>query len=311
MQIFLPLEKFDRDERMVYGYATTEARDSQGEIVTRAAIEAALPAYMEFANVREMHQLSAVGVVKSADLDGKGLRLQAKVVDDDAWTKVKEGVYKGLSIGGRVTQRDAVNKALITGVELTEISLVDRPANPEALIDAYKAAGADFAKLGARNSQADLERIQAVHDTAVALGANCPGHPDDEDADDDADDQDDDQDDTGEQDDDADQDDDGDQDDDADDENDGDTLNAVAGARGTVLAKLTRLSSRIEALSRRVETQASLLQKLADEPAPPKYASVHAVEKSADGAASPKDEPQTVLDAIKKSHRNPLRLGIG
>jgi HK97 family phage prohead protease len=307
MQIFLPLEKFDRDERMVYGYATTEARDSQGEIVTRAAIEAALPAYMEFANVREMHQLSAVGVVKSADLDGKGLRLQAKVVDDDAWAKVKEGVYKGLSIGGRVTQRDAMNKALITGVELTEISLVDRPANPEALIDAFKAAGAEgLGKIGARNSAADLARIQSVHDTAVALGANCPGHPDDED--DDADDQDDDN-----QDDDAEQ---GDRDDtdtgdDEDDGEDDDTLNAVAGARHDVLAKLTRLSSRIEALSRRVETQASLLQKIADQPAPPKYMAAHAVEKSADGAASPKDEPQTVLDAIKKSHRNPLRLGIG
>ena len=101
-----------------------------------------------------------------------------------------------------------------------------------------------------------------------------------------------------------------------DDDEDSDTLNAVAhpdqgGARRNVLAKLTRLSSRIETLSRRVETQASLLQKLADEPAPPKYAAARAVEKSADGAAVAKDEPQTVLDAIKKSHRNPLRLGIG
>ena len=81
------------------------------------------------------------------------------MVDDDAWAKVKEGVYKGLSIGGRVTARDAINKALITGVELTEISLVDRPANPEALIDPYKAAGVP--KIGARNSAPPIfERIQ-------------------------------------------------------------------------------------------------------------------------------------------------------
>ncbi len=73
MEVFLPLEKFDSEQRLVYGYASTEARDSQGEIVTRAAIEARcplmLPAYMEYANIREMHQLSAVGVVKSAGLD--------------------------------------------------------------------------------------------------------------------------------------------------------------------------------------------------------------------------------------------------
>ena len=42
MEVFLPLEKIDREQRLVYGYASTEARDSQGEIVTRAAIEAAL-----------------------------------------------------------------------------------------------------------------------------------------------------------------------------------------------------------------------------------------------------------------------------
>jgi HK97 family phage prohead protease len=306
MQIFLPLEKLDREQRMVYGYASTEARDSQGEIVTRAAIEAALPAYMEFANIREMHQLSAVGVVKSADLDDKGLRLSAKVVDDDAWAKVKEGVYKGLSIGGRVTKRDAVNKAVITGVNLTEISLVDRPANPEALIDAYKAAGAeDVGKVGARNSQADLARIQNVHDTAVALGANCPGE-------DDADDQgDDDNDNTGDETD-TENDDDGTGDNDDVDGDDSDVMAAVAGARGSMLTKLVRLGARIEALTKQVENQARLLQKIADAPAPPKYVTARAVEKFEDGAAAKAaDEPKTVLDAIKKSHRHPIRLGLG
>lgn len=300
MQIFLPLAKFDAEQRMVYGYASTEARDSQGEIVTRAAIEAALPAYMQFANMREMHQLSAVGVVKSADLDDKGLRLGAKVVDDEAWAKVKEGVYKGLSIGGRVTQRDPLNKSVITGVELTEISLVDRPANPEALIDAYKAAGAaDVAeaveKIGARNSAADLERIQSVHDTAVALGANCPGHASDgsdSDADDDIDDN---------------------VDGDSEDEGaDDDTVTAVIGARGDMLAKLARLGSRIEALGKRIDEQANLLQKLAAEPAPPKYVTARAIAKAEDGAPpAEEDAPKTPLDAIKKSHRNPIRLSLG
>lgn len=282
MQIFLPLEKFDAEQRMVVGYASTEARDSQGEIVTRAAIEAALPAYMEFANIREMHQLSAVGVVKSADLDDKGLRLSAKVVDDDAWAKVKEGVYKGLSIGGRVTSRDALDKTIITGVALHEISLVDRPANPEALIEAYKAAGTEeAAKVGARNSQADLERIQAIHDQAAALGANCPGHAS------------------------------GDADDDDDGDNDDDAMAAVAGARGGMLAKLARLSSRIETLTKRVAEQAQLIEKLAAEPAAPKYATARAIEKSADGAPAADDKPQTALDAIKSSHRHPLRLSLG
>ena len=54
-------------------------------------------------------------------------------------TKVKTGVYKGFSIGGSVTARDELNKSQITGLKLTEISLVDRPANPDAVFTCYKA----------------------------------------------------------------------------------------------------------------------------------------------------------------------------
>ena len=140
MKLFAEITKIDRERRMVFGYASTEALDSQGEVVRKEAIEAALPDYMRFANIREMHQPSAVGVAKEAAIDDKGLYLAARIVDDEAWRKVTEGVYKGFSIGGRVTDRDRAQKHVITGVELMEISLVDRPANPEAVIELYKAA---------------------------------------------------------------------------------------------------------------------------------------------------------------------------
>lgn len=297
MKIFVPIAKIDDEQRLVYGYATTEALDAQGEVVKHAAIEAALPAYMRYANIREMHQLSAVGVAEAADLDEKGLYLKAKVVDDEAWAKVKAGVYKGFSIGGRVTGRDADDRKLITGVELHEISLVDRPANPEAMIDAFKIWGGPVEKIGARNSQADLERIQCVHDTAVELGASCAATHDetsDDDADDDTDDGMDDHMDDGVSDDD-------------------DNLAAVAKRvpRRAMLAKLARISDRMASLAKIVEAQGRLLQRLAEEPAPPKYMNLRAVEKADDGRAAPAEEaPRTALDAIKKAHRNPIRLGL-
>lgn len=138
LHLFLPLQKIDREACEVFGYASTEAEDSQGEIVRRAALEAALPAYMRFANIREMHLPSAVGVAKEAAVDETGLYLKARIVDEEAWRKVKEGVYKGFSIGGAVTARDPADPRIITGVELTEISLVDRPANPEAVFAVWK-----------------------------------------------------------------------------------------------------------------------------------------------------------------------------
>ncbi len=281
MKVFLPIHKIDQAQRMVFGYATTEALDAHGEVVKRAAIEAALPDYMRFANIREMHQLSAVGVAKEADLDDKGLHLAAKVVDDDAWAKVREGVYKGFSIGGRVTTRDPADRTIITGIELHEISLVDRPANPQALIETYKVWDREAAeKMGARNSRADLALIQAVHDHAVALGASCPGA------------------------------------DDAPDDNDAEDIEDAAAtdnlAKRAVLVKLARISDRMAALAQTVAEQGRLLRRLADEPAPPKHASARAIEKSRDGAFEAEDAgPETALDAIKKAHRNPIRLGLG
>lgn len=279
MRIFVPLAKFDEERRLAIGYASTPTLDSQGEIVKREAVEAALPDYMRFANVREMHQPSAVGIAQAADVDDKGLRIAAKVVDDDAWEKVKQRVYKGFSIGGRVTARDPKDQRVITGLELTEISLVDRPANPEAIIDVYKVAA--LAKEGRRNSAADLDRIQRVHDTSVELGAACTHAPA---ATDDA-------------------------------EPDADDNPAEGGAKaapGGDLAKHASLAERLDALAREVAAQRTLLAKLAAEPAPPKYQSAaRVVDKSEDGVAKrADDEPKTALEAIRKAHRNPIRVGF-
>jgi HK97 family phage prohead protease len=175
MRLYAPIAKIDEAQHMVFGYASTEALDSQGEIVKREALEAALPDYMRFANIREMHQPSAIGVATEAEMDERGLYLAARIVDPVAWEKVTAGVYKGFSIGGSVVQRDTAQKHVITGVQLSEISLVDRPANPEAVFTMYKADDGGLAKAGARNSAADLSTIQAIHDQAVSLGASCDG----------------------------------------------------------------------------------------------------------------------------------------
>lgn len=134
---FLPLAKVDAKTRTVSGYASTPALDLDGEIVSLDAIKKALPGYWEYRNVREMHTNSAVGVGKEANIDEKGLFLTAKIVDDAAWQKVVEGVYKGFSIGGR---KLAKNGNVITEIDWIETSIVDRPANPECKFDVAKRA---------------------------------------------------------------------------------------------------------------------------------------------------------------------------
>lgn len=173
MRLYGTLTKIDKEQRIVSGYASTEAIDAAGEIVLKSAVEAALDDYLEYGNVREMHQLSAVGTAEEASVDDRGLYLAAKIVDDVAWGKVTSGVYKGFSIGGKTLARDPDNKKIITKILLTEISLVDRPSNPEARFDVWKAAGlhdvGELAKRLADRDSAITELADGVERTTAKV----------------------------------------------------------------------------------------------------------------------------------------------
>lgn len=150
MEMFANISKVDEEKRMVFGYATTDRVDSQNEIVDRDATANALEEYKEWRNVREMHQPSAVGVAPVLELTQKGLWVGAKVIDDSAWEKVKTGVYKGFSIGGKrlehkvdVVKGNEIPVTRITKYRLNEISLVDRPANFDAKFQMVKRDNSD------------------------------------------------------------------------------------------------------------------------------------------------------------------------
>lgn len=128
--------KNDDGTIVVTGYASSGAVDSDGEVITPEAMKAAIPDYMKFGAVREMHGKSAAGTALEAEVQEDGrTSFSALVVDPIAIKKVESKVYKGFSIGGKVLDRDGDT---ITGLKLIEVSLVDRPANPEALITMYK-----------------------------------------------------------------------------------------------------------------------------------------------------------------------------
>ena len=134
------VEELDDGTIRVFGIASTGARDEAGETVSPEAIKAALPDYLAFGAVREMHQLSAAGTTLGAEVDEDGVtRIETHIVDPVAIRKVRAGVYKGFSIGGKVLARDPDDRSRITALKLNEISLVDRPCNPEAVIDLWKA----------------------------------------------------------------------------------------------------------------------------------------------------------------------------
>jgi hypothetical protein len=206
LALFVPFDpdaiaKAEGDEQIIIGYASTPELDQQGgvwkgqrydgDIVEPAAIQAALDDYMQWANIREMHRAdSAVGTVLKAAMEPDGrLKIWVRVVDAEAWKKVKEGVYKGFSIGGKLL--DAIIRRLPDGrvarrivkLLMHEISLVDRPANPGAAFLVVKGIAmppedtqaalaelATFAKAAAADPLKATAQLQAIRDEAELAG---------------------------------------------------------------------------------------------------------------------------------------------
>lgn len=137
----LKTEEQDDGTIKVYGIASTGSRDGANEIVAPEAMKAALPDYSKFPSLREMHDAQkAAGTVLEAYVDDDGAtQISAHVVDPIAVKKVQTGVYKGFSIGGKVLARDTQDRSIIKGLRLIEISLVDTPCNPDAVLTMWKA----------------------------------------------------------------------------------------------------------------------------------------------------------------------------
>jgi hypothetical protein len=152
LDLFLPLAKVDLDRRLVTGVATAETPDRSGEIFDYASSKpnfekwsaeaAAASGGKSLGAVRVMHTAVAAGKLTDIafDDDAKRITVCAKIVDDDEWRKVQEGVYTGFSQGGRYVKRwaDPDTGLIRYTAEPHEISLVDLPCVPDATFDVVK-----------------------------------------------------------------------------------------------------------------------------------------------------------------------------
>jgi HK97 family phage prohead protease len=150
ISVGVTFEKVDVEKRTVSGFATLDNIDAHGEIIdSRASIEA----FKKFrGGLREMHTNNAVGTVvkfeeakKYSDEEEKlytGVYITARVSKgaQDTWEKVLDGTYKGFSIGGKIKKKelekseDGKVRNVIKDYDLLEVSLVDNPANPLAMV---------------------------------------------------------------------------------------------------------------------------------------------------------------------------------
>jgi hypothetical protein len=138
-----PFRKVDEAKREVWGIVTEQKPDADLEVCD---FEKSLPYYQQWVdaakgrtdgvscgNLREMHQLSAVGKCIGYDFrtGDKQIIMGFKVVDDNAWKKVVERVYQGFSQGGEIVGEMVPDPdypgCMRYVAKPVEISLVDNP----------------------------------------------------------------------------------------------------------------------------------------------------------------------------------------
>ena len=189
LQLFAQIAKIDESRHEVWGVATAEVIDKEGEIFDYASSKPYFEKWSDeiakasdgksLGNVREMHAPSAVGKLVSIDFDDdlRQIRVGARIVDGTAWQKCAQGVYTGFSIGGSYVKTWKDGECLRFTANPVEISVVDNPCVPGAHFTAVKADGTcevrkfkaaprgdQTRKIGARHSKETKAHLAAIKD---------------------------------------------------------------------------------------------------------------------------------------------------
>lgn len=142
----------DNNDCFVYGPFTSDNVDVVGDIVTKDGTVKAVGRWNNIRNIRFMHQPMPVGVAtKLSYIDGLPWNeMEAKIIDDNTAKLARAGALKGYSIGARVLEWEPIEEEgdddfffffgpmRITDYDLAETSVVDNPANRDALWSSVK-----------------------------------------------------------------------------------------------------------------------------------------------------------------------------
>lgn len=188
VRLTMPIHKVDTAKRQVSGWASLDNIDQHSDLVDAAASREAFATFR--GNIREQHdEKKAVGRLvdfKEDTLYANGKFYQGVYVTayvskgaEDTWQKVLDGTLSGFSIGGAVLESEndvdpetGTPFRRVKKYMLTELSLVDNPANQLSNIDSIaKVIGVAAADEGVELS-GDLADITVEN---VFVCNNCLG----------------------------------------------------------------------------------------------------------------------------------------
>ena len=149
------------DDGFLYinGLVSNDALDLDQQRCDPNWLNEAIPKWFKSAgNVRVMHQPVIGGKAKSIEQSGTGWNANIKVTNKQADIDIEEGAITGLSVGiknARVEKSLTAPNGLICGGDIIEVSLVDRPANPDCVLEIAKSVGNEWTFKGVEVSDTD------------------------------------------------------------------------------------------------------------------------------------------------------------
>lgn len=197
IRLTMPISKIDKANRLVSGWATLDNIDTQGDIVLARASNEAFQRFR--GNIREMHQPIAVGRLVDFREDSfydpntekmyKGVFVTAYVSKgaESTWEKVLDGTLTGFSIGGAISKSspeylEELNKTVrvVEEYDLSELSLVDNPANQLANILSIQKSADGTMVLKGMSAETHIENVfwcsnEEIAKTSTEENVDCTG----------------------------------------------------------------------------------------------------------------------------------------
>jgi hypothetical protein len=179
---YFSIEKSDKQPDgtlMVYGKATDDSVDIDQQICDAAWLDRAMPAWFKSGgNIREQHSSIAAGVAKEYESKADGHYIMAHVVDPVSVKKVDAGVLRGFSIGIKsprvVRDQKAANGRIIDG-QIVEVSLVDRPANPNCQLVLAKSVDGELSLIQVEELTEDIIKHPGHDQSSHGRGGGSAG----------------------------------------------------------------------------------------------------------------------------------------
>ena len=177
--VYAEIQKFDDNgdgTLTVYGKATDDSLDIDEQICDPVWLDRAMPDWFRTGgNIREQHSNIAAGVAKEYESKADGHYISALVVDPVSVKKVQNRVLRGFSIGIKsprvVRDTKAANGRIIDG-QIVEVSLVDRPANPNCQLILAKSVVGEKTLL---KTEELIEKYNEEHDEDGRFGSGGGG----------------------------------------------------------------------------------------------------------------------------------------